>query len=221
MKLSKVLQRFTAVIGECGRVIYISRDIGMQRRVLLRINTVKNLIFQQKAFAKANESEPLANHLLALSCILESLSCEIQCYILLKEGQAENAWQMLVSAQEWVTPAVMADIGQKPWCMERIERLTNVERGVFPPQTYVSSGLIIGGSICSICNHDYASDLCTHIAGAAYMGEFCTRRVTGIIKLDHLAIVENPRSKSHRVTEVEGRNAITGTPMQASAAGIG
>ena len=214
MKLSKVLQRFTTVIGECERVIYISRDTDMQRRVLLRTNTVKNLIFEQKAFAKANGSEPLANHLLALSCILESLSCETQCYILLKEDQAENAWEMLVRANGWVTPAVIADIGQKPWGVETMERLTKVEKAVFPPQTYVSSGLMIGGSTCSICNHDYASDMCKHIAGEAYMGEFCTRSVTGMVSLDHLAIVESPRSKSHRVTEVEGRNTLTGTSMQ-------
>ena len=198
-------------------MIYISGDTGMQRGVLLRINTVKNLIFEQKALAKANGSEPLANHLLALSCVLESLSCEIQGYILLKEGQAESAWEMHVRAQEWATPAVMADIEQKPWGVETMARLTKVEKAVFPTQTYVSSGLLIEGSVCSICNHDYASKMCKHIAGAAYMGEFCTRRVTGIINVDHVAIVDSPRSKSHRITEIGGRNSITGVPVQSPA----
>ena len=217
MKLSKVLRRFDTTIEECGRVIYVSRDIDMQRGVLLRINTVKNLIFEQKASAKGNRNESVANRLLALSCVLESLSSEIQSYILLKLDQAENAWEELVSAQEWVMPAVIADLEWKQWGVETMARLTKFEKAVFPPLTYVSSGILIGGSTCSVCGNDYASDACQHIAGQAYMGEFCTRTVTEIVGVDHIAIVDSPQSKSHRVTEIDGRNIITGKPVQSSA----
>ena len=89
-------------------------------------------------------------------------------------------------------------------------RLDAIEKLVFPPQIFLSTGMIVRSEICSICEKDYAD--CEHLVGMPYWGRFCFRRLKDI-RPDHVAIVEEPANKLCRLTHfsAEGgmRNRMT------------
>ena len=210
MNPQRVVQKYGETMKQTAKAVYISCDTDIQRSALFRVKTVRDLVTQQKAAAKRAPDENLANYLLSLYCILESRSYEIQASMLLKSDQAEKAWEALIAAQDWAVSAVRADKRQLEWGAETAERLERAEKTLFPTQTFVSGAYVYSGTTCTICGKDYESDDCMHIVGRPYNGEFCQRIVKEIVGVNHVAIVKNPTSKTHRITEIEGRNAITG-----------
>jgi hypothetical protein len=86
---------------------------------------------------------------------------------------------------------------------KKAEHLVAIEKIIFPPQSFVSSGLVVRHQICSICGAEYGG--CDHLAGKPYWGRFCciiTRGIEG----NHVALVKQPADKGCRVTHfaVEG-----------------
>jgi hypothetical protein len=90
------------------------------------------------------------------------------------------------------------------------KRLQAIEKVVFPPQVFLSAGLIVSKSMCSICKSDYED--CSHLVGMPYLGEFCFRVLTDVVA-NHVSFVEDPANKRCRVTHfsAEGgrRNRMT------------
>ena len=213
MNLQRVWQKYEGTMKQTAKAVYVSCDTDIQHSALLRIKTVRDLVTRHKAAAKVVPDESLANCFLSVYCILESRAYEIQTYILLKCDQAEKAWDALVAAQQWAAAAVRADQRQMEWGTQTAERLERAEKTLFPPQIFVSGAYVIRGTTCTICGNDYESDDCLHIVGRPYNGEFCLTRPEEIVTVNHVAIVENPESKSHRLTEFDGYNSITGAAV--------
>jgi hypothetical protein len=57
---------------------------------------------------------------------------------------------------------------------------------------FMSSGMIIEESHCSICGQEYGD--CTHLTGKAYMGEICQRIIKKCTPLE-VSIVDHPADK--------------------------
>lgn len=93
---------------------------------------------------------------------------------------------------------------------EHNKKLEAIEELVFPPQVFISSGMIVGKQECSICGAEYGD--CNHLVGKPYMGRFCYI-IAKDLSLDHVSIVEHPADKRCRVQhfDVEGgtRNRMT------------
>ncbi len=130
---------------------------------------------------------------------------------MLKQEKPDAAWDHLVDAQMEATRAAKAHD-----CFRHLEhcyhRLEMIEKIVFPPQVFVSGGVIVYKQECSICGEDYGE--CEHFAGKPYMGEFCYVTVKDVHS-DHLSFVENPADKRCRVTSFNtnggSRNWMTWT----------
>ncbi|NML91551.1 hypothetical protein HHL26_21165 [Sphingobium sp. TB-6] len=72
-----------------------------------------------------------------------------------------------------------------------------MEKWFFPPQVFMSAGLIVKRQECSLCGDDY--EKCDHIAGRPYMGRLCAV-VLKEVTPDHVALVEAPANRRCRIT---------------------
>jgi hypothetical protein len=116
-------------------------------------------------------------------------------WLRLKQDDPDAAWDQLVDAQGQTILAVRAHEGFRN-LEHRHRRLEVIEQIVFPPQVFLSAGLIVKRQECSICQADYED--CEHIVGRPYMGEFCFRILQNA-EAHHVSIVEEPANKRCRV----------------------
>ena len=207
--LSKFMVEFDNLVKESEVLLSIARDSELQQEACENLESVLPKIAQEKKKAIENNDEDYANLLLGCECVTNFLINELKMWLLLKQEKPEKAWDHLVAAQMEAINAVSAHDGFRHLELHN-RRLEIIEKIVFPPQVFVSSGMIVRKQECSICSEDY--DECEHFAGKPYMGEFCCVIVTDA-EFDHMSVVENPADKQCRVNsfDVEGgsRNRMT------------
>jgi hypothetical protein len=206
---SAFVRKFNEIADESMVFTFITRDTNLQNEACIKLEDILAQASAEKASAIAAGAENYANVLLGCECVARALIAEIKMWILLKEGRPDEAWERLVAAQDGLLGAVKAHEGFAH-IVHHIRRLDSTEELVFPPQVFLSSGMIVSSQICSICGDDYEE--CPHVKGRPYMGQFCT--VTLIpSKVDHVAIVETPADKRCRIlrfsTEGGNRNRMT------------
>ena len=137
------------------------------------------------------------------------LRSEIRMWLLLKDEKPDEAWEELINAQ---TAAVAAARAHNAFSHleRRAEYLETIEATVFPPQVFVSAGVIVRYQECSICGNEYGE--CAHVAGRPYLGRFCSI-IARDIAADHTAIVKSPADKGCRITHFDNgdgnRNRMT------------
>ena len=189
--------------------LYATRCSNLQRRALASLRDLHSEIHALKADAILDKDESGANMLLGFECVVGVLEAELEMWLHLKEGDPDKAWDSLIRAQRLCVAAARAHSGFSH-LPQKHQRLLELEHLVFPPQVFVSSGLIVRRQDCSICGQEYED--CDHLLGMPYMGQFC-RLVIHEAEVNHVAMVEQPADKSCRVTQfdVEGgtRNRMT------------
>lgn len=179
-------------------LLSIARDSELQREALDRVQILDANLEAQTARAVASGDESRANLMLGFRCVFGSLASELMMWLLLKSEEPEKAWDCLVDAQGSAVAATRAHPGFRH-VEHHLQRLEAIEELVFPPQAFVSSGMIVSRQICKLCDADY--EFCDHIAGMPYWGRFCT--ISGEEpRLDHVALVEHPADKRCRVVNV-------------------
>lgn len=189
---------FNERVKESKIFLSIARDSELQQEACENLESALSEIAQEKQIAVENNNEDYANLLLGCEFAAQSLLHELKMWLLLKQEKPEEAWNHLVDAQMKATSAARAHdyfsyLEHHRHCLEIIEKI------VFPPQVFVSLGVIIHEQECSICGEDY--DECEHVAGKPYMGEFCHVMIKDA-SADHLSIVDTPADKHCRVTSV-------------------
>jgi hypothetical protein len=206
---SAFIDRFNEAIEGCQAFVYITRDSDLQRQAGGTLDELLALIAAEKGDAVRGGAEKYANILLGCQSLATALKAEIEMSLLLKEGRPEEAWNRLVDAQYALSDAIRADAGFGNLASQ-LDRLLAVETLVFPPQLFLSSGMIVKSQICTICGQEYED--CEHVKGRPYMGEFCRVRLIPS-EVDHIAIVDKPANKRCRIFKfgVEGgyRNCMT------------
>lgn len=201
---------FNERLHEAQNLLSIARDRSLQRAMVDGLRKYAVEVGEwKKAEVVAHIDEESANIFLGMECVLAAISAELEMWILLKDEQPERAWEKLVAAQTATTHAVRAhDLFSS--FQAHAQRLLEVETLIFPPQVFLSAGLVVRHQICTICDQEYGT--CDHLVGMPYWGEFCFRRLTEV-EPDHVAIVAAPANKLCRVTHisVEGgkRNRMT------------
>jgi hypothetical protein len=179
---------------------FITRNSDLQRQACGNLEEMLKLLSQDKANAIAESDEHFANALLGCEALVSGCLAEITMYLLLKEDKPDAAWSELVKAQDAFEAALRADEGFGEDVARQLNRLYNIERVVFPPQSFLSTGWIVKEEICSICGSEYEE--CDHIKGRPYMGEFCVVHIRPH-QVDHVALVDKPASKHCRITHVK------------------
>jgi len=200
--LPNFITEFNDLVKESEIFLSIARDSELQQEACENLENVLPKITQEKKTAIGNNNEDYANLLLGCECVAKSLLNELQMWLLLKQEKPEAAWNYLVDAQMEATNAAKAHDGFRHLEHHR-HRLEIIEKIVFPPQVFVSAGVIIHEQECSICGEDY--DECEHLAGKPYMGEFCHVLIKHA-SADHLSMVETPADKRCRVIRCDVEN---------------
>ena len=192
-----------AAIQDAEGLLSITRCSTLQKEAIGSLSTLKERINEMKTAAISEEREEVANILLGYECRVEALIHELRMWILLKEGDPDEAWNELVAAQNASVCATRTHSGFAP-VIQHYRRLEVVEKVVFPPQIFVSAGMLIHREQCSICEAPYED--CEHFAGMPYMGEFC-HRIVDKASIDHVSIVEHPADKRCRFTDINVKGA--------------
>lgn len=203
------IKTFEEIIGEANNLSCIARDSDLQQAAIKKLSELLATIKEWKQDAITGSDEDRANQCLGMECLARAIQGELNMWLLLKAEQPDKAWSKLVSAQSDTSHAIRA---HKMFAdVEGHARYLNaVEKIVFPPQRFLSAGLIVRRQICSICHSDYED--CSHLVGMPYWGEFCVRELMDAIP-DHIAMVDDPANKECRITHfnAEGgkRNRMT------------
>ena len=207
--LPPFVSEFKTKVQEAEIFLSIARDSALQQEAIENLMAFSESIVTEMAIAIENKDENYANLLLGCACVTSALVAELRMWLLLKEDKPDAAWDELVTAQMASVEAVRAHPGFAHLA-EHNRKLEAIERLVFPPQVFISSGMVVGRQECSICGTEYGD--CDHLVGKPYMGRFCYI-IAKDLSLDHVAIVEHPADKRCRVQhfDVEGgsRNRMT------------
>lgn len=203
------IDNFNVAVRQLEVMLFIARDTDLQRSALKEIEELSNSVKTLKKEAVIDGSERLSNVFLGCESVLRFLHSELKMWVLLKEQKPEEAWNSLIDAQSAAMDAIRADEGFSH-LTGHLDRLEEIERLVFPPQVFLSAGLIVGCRECSVCGCEY--DDCPHLIGRPYRGEFC-HCILKDVEVDHVSLVPQPANKRCRVTHfsAEGgkRNRMT------------
>lgn len=185
-------------LKDAQRLCFATRGRELQETAASKLENIRGRVSKLKKQVVRSSDEDAANLLLSLEELLNSYAQELRMWVALKTDRMGDAWDHLVDAQMSVRRALALhpSVGKFEG---HDQRLSVIERIVFPPQVFMSLGGIIERAECSICERDY--DECDHIVGRAYMGEYCTRIISKI-KLQEISIVDDPSNKHARITSV-------------------
>jgi hypothetical protein len=195
--IADTISHLNLAIKECETYLFITRDTSLQNDYRVKMKELQQQATELKAAAISQRNEDFANLFLGFECVAECLLAELSMWIDLKNGNPDRAWDNLVKAQSAGVASVRAHPGFSH-NQEHVNRLEEIEKLVFPPQVFVSAGLIAKRQKCSICGAEYGE--CDHLAWRPYMGQFCfivPKDITG----DHVALVKDPADKRCRVTD--------------------
>jgi hypothetical protein len=202
MSNDDVLATVDSLLAEARRVSHLTVDPSLKRGVVSNCNeTLAGL----KAAKKATDDDSALNRLLAAELAVMGASAEMQMWQHLEDGDYEGAWGCLVEAEDALHAAGNAHIDGSAYQVDAQRRLL-LETTLFPPQVFMSAGMIVERASCSICSARY--DDCDHVKGRAYGGELCTRNIEQA-KMLEVSIVEHPSDRRCRVTNVSGVNTMT------------
>ena len=142
---------FNAFIKSCEMFCSIARDSELQRDACRKLEHKILEIHEEKKYAIENQDEDYANSLLGCACATKAILSELRMWLLLKEEKPENAWDELINAQTSLQAAIRAHRGFSH-LSEPIKRLAVIEKIIFPPQMFMSSGLLVRTSsvLCAV-----------------------------------------------------------------------
>ena len=203
------LDRYTSVVTESETLCFITRAEDLRQVALKNTEEMLHDIGTEKAQQIERHDENAANFLLALELMLSGIAYELRMWSLLRADHPDAAWDDLICAQNCLANAARAhSVGKL--ATRRVPWLESVERTIFPPQVFMSPGMIVGRQRCSVCSGDYGD--CGHVVGRAYMGQMCTVHNYDV-RATEVSFVDVPADKRHRVIgfidEAGYRNRMT------------
>jgi len=192
-------RKFNKIVDECQRFCYMTRAKEFQLEALERLNSLKKESIALKEKVIAQKDEDSANAMLSFEEMTNALINELNMWIALKDDNPDLAWDYLVEAQGAARHAMQShDVANH--LDDYVERLHILEVLLFPPQHFLSPGMIVKQHVCSICGQDY--DDCSHIKGKTYMGKMCVR-VIKEAELKEVSFTPDPANKHSRIFEID------------------
>jgi hypothetical protein len=189
------LNEFDDVIENCERFCFAARAREFQVEAIEKLQNLKKTMASMKARAIQASDEDSANCLLSLELAASALENELGMWVAFKDDNPDEAWDKLVTAQSCSLDAIRAhEIANL--AVHYVEKLELLEKLLFPSMMFMSPGVIILKSECTICGLEYGE--CDHIKGRPYMGEICARKLTEV-EVREISFVDNPANKRARV----------------------
>lgn len=203
----QLIEEFEHLIEDSAKFLFITRGKEFQQEAVEKLSALKQKIslFKEKAVEK--EDEDSANLALGLELFISAFISELEMWMELKEDDPNKAWDYLADAQLFARDAAQAH----RIVQERAERYANrlylLEKLLFPPQIFLSPGIVHKREECSICGKEYGE--CEHIKGKAYMGKICYVIIREIQTFSEVSIVKEPANKRARVYQLTDEDGIT------------
>lgn len=186
------------VADEAVRFCFMSRAKEFQLQSCQQLEGLKaEATSLKKEMVKAND-EDSANALLSFEEMIVALTSELKMWVVSKEDDPNSAWNFLIDAQTAARTAMQAH-SIANHLDSYLQRLNQLEKLLFPPQTFFSPGMTIKYSECSICGSEYGE--CDHVVGRAYMGEMCSRHIKNV-ELREVSLVDEPANKRARIVTI-------------------
>ena len=183
-------------LGSKMRYLFITRDITIFEKQKLELEKLHKEIKETKEKFISEQNEDESNKFLSLENLCLAILSGIAMFIKIKQNDPNGAWSDLIEAQNntyWSNNHYELSGNLQREC---IIHFNNIEKILFPPQTFVSMSMASVKSKCSICDEDFT--ICEHIRGEAYMGVSCTEICTEFKDIHHVAIVDHPDDKRCR-----------------------
>lgn len=196
---------FSETANELQKFCFITRAKELQLEACSKLEMLKTKASQLKQEAIDAYNENSANAMLSFEEMIDALINELKMWITLKDGNADAAWNYLVSAQ-YAARTAMQVHSVADHLDGYVNHLHILEHVLFPPQGFLSPGIIIERSTCSICGRDYEE--CDHIVGEAYMGEICVRIIEEVKELTEVSVVTEPANKRARIIRMSDEDGI-------------
>jgi hypothetical protein len=192
----KVFQKeYDEIVKDCQRFCFATRAKEFQLQACEKLAELKERASKIKNEVIASIDNDSANCMLSFEEMINALINELKMWVALKDDDPNSAWGFLVNAQHATRTAMQAHETANH-LESYVKRLHALEQLLFPPQLFVSVGLVIENSKCSICGQQYGE--CDHVKGKAYMGKMCVRIIEKIQEFKEISIVKEPGSKHHR-----------------------
>jgi hypothetical protein len=186
-----------------------ARSIALQREAVDAYDELVREAARLKAKVVERGNEDSAARLLCGECAAAALASTLRLWIAFKEGDMRTAWNRMADAQQAWTGAMRAHpIGGQ------FRRLATIpfqaERVLFPHVAFVSIGMVVRESECTICGETPGE--CEHVRGHVYGGKFAGILVTEAEPRE-VSIVDVPADKRCRVEQITAdgvtRDALT------------
>jgi hypothetical protein len=193
--LKAIIGEYQALVVDLDPLLYLARDKNLQIDMIPRLQAMAERMDAGRLEEAKNKNCEAANILLGLRSLARALIHELKCYIALKDNDPNEAWDRLVDAELGLATAMRAH-PSFDYLKAKGAHLRMLEDAFFPPQSFLSAGLIVGRQECSICRGDYAE--CGHVAMRPYCGEMCYVVLQRCVP-DHVALVDDPANRHCRV----------------------
>ena len=213
------LNRFRDVVDTVQGLAKFVRGKEFHESSILALEELVCECTAHKDCAITEQMEEYANAFLAFEFMAKALIEEFRFYLALKRDEPSAAWDHLIDAQSAATcamksHAVASHLDGKYFRPHKsgqsgieetnsdyiyggyIGKLHLLEKLLFPPPVFLSPGIVVKESECSICGSDYGN--CDHITGRPYMGKLCEQIVKAMEVLE-VSMVSSPASKHARV----------------------
>ena len=193
---NSLFNRFLELAQNCERFCFITIDVKLKKKSINKLNSFKKEVLNLKKKSISLKKEKYANNLLSIEFMINSILNELNMWLSLEEKEFDKAWDFLIDSQLSCKNSLQSKDDLVLNFEGRHKKLFLLERFLFPHQVFLSPGILVGNSKCSICNKNY--DDCEHVVGKAYMGKLC-HRILKDVKLNEISIVKEPANKHARV----------------------
>ncbi len=206
MSFEEITLQYKNICDESLNLNFLVRATELQKEQVKKLENFKKQIKAFKYQAIERKNEFFANSFFHFQCSLNSISSVLNMWVALKEERYQDAWSLLIDAQEYISVALRASDNHYG-LEEYIKRLEDIEKTIFPGwKLFNSLGIIETCGNCSICGEVF--DDCDHLEGLIYIGRLCQRVNRKPIEINHSALVYIPQDKRCIITKLsteEGR----------------
>jgi hypothetical protein len=191
--IEEIYTEVIALVDESRKYLPFSRDIAFQKDSIKKLQEQIPWIKSVKLAYSKTVDEKNANYFLYIQSCIYTLISMLSTIIFIKEKSYNLAWDSIIDAEEYI--ALGLRVAPEPAFLEELSRHRQMMEKVLLPDIpfYNSMGAYIKGGICSICRSNYGD--CNHIDGLIYFGSMCKIIDVTDLKINHSAIVTNPRDR--------------------------
>ena len=189
-----------SVLRDNAKYLFVTRGRSTIARQMSTLAGLDARITEVKEGHISRKDELNANKWLSMEHLCKSLIAGLGLFLELKNGDPDKAWSSLVGAQDHAYWSSAAYDLKEDLQKFLIRHFHNIEKVVFPPQTFLSTSMVVKKSLCGICDKPFHE--CDHLPGEPYMGRLCMKRNVETGPIHHVSIVGNPANKRCRITHL-------------------